>query len=578
MLLEFELKAAYFRAKRFATNIVRPVRSWPLDSQPLRSTLLAEVSTPLRAAVAERDAGEARLVEGKIHNLRVALRRLDGARVPAGGTFSFWRQIGRATRRAGYVEGRELREGCVIPTIGGGLCQLSNALYGAALDAGCEIVERHAHSQIVPGSLSERARDATIFWNYVDLRFRAVRALTIRAILDDDRLVVRFLSETKAAAVDSMQIEFDGSALSLEPPSCMSCRQSACVRHRTIHGSTPATPSVFVLDAHWPEYDTFVGARATPSDLVCVPIDGVRYRLPQYAWTLGGFGRVKQAPIETLMRSLRSRRLASYGAARQRAMLRDAERIALRFARALPAHVEHVVVMQNLLPYLWRSGALVGCTFDVLMTALPMHVLHDVLDRAALLHPQSTTLSDFRAADDLLEFERKALANARLIVTPHAEIARRFGQRALRLPWAFPKVALQRAPASTRVLFAGATLGRTGVYEMREAARRLGTPLLLVGERDAESPTFWQGMDVTRVPDFNQGLALASAVALPAFVEHQPRRLLQAIAAGVPVIASDACGLTPAAGVTILPAGDADKLVAALRESLSQDDVKLAAQ
>ena len=29
-----------------------------------------------------------------------------------------------------------MREGCIIPSVGGGLCQLSNALYGAALDAG----------------------------------------------------------------------------------------------------------------------------------------------------------------------------------------------------------------------------------------------------------------------------------------------------------------------------------------------------------------------------------------------------------------------------------------------------------
>ncbi|HET6275534.1 MAG TPA: VanW family protein [Candidatus Cybelea sp.] len=569
-LLEFELKAAYFRVKRFASDCARPIRRWPLDGQASPGALLAEVSTPLRGAVTERDAAEARLIEGKIHNLGVALRRLDGARVPAGGTLSFWQQIGRATPRAGYVQGRELREGCIIPTIGGGLCQLSNALYGAALDAGCEILERHAHSQIVPGSLTERGRDATIFWNYVDLRFRSRRAFTIRAVLDDHRLVVRFLSEADAAVVHPLQIELEPGAVPAAQPSCMSCRQVDCVRHRVIHRKNSAPRSVFLLDAYWPEYDIFVAGRATERDLAYVPIDGVRYRLPRYAWTLSGFGGVKQAPIETLLRSLRSRRLATYGAARQRAMLRDAERVATRFSRALSSHVEHVVVMQNLLPYLWRSGALVGRTFDVLMTALPMRALHDVLDRAARLHPESTTLGDFRATDDLVECEREALAHARHLVTPHVGVARRCGERALSLPWAFPAVARESAAVPARVLFAGATLGRSGAYEMREAARRLGTPVVLVGERDAKSPSFWQGIDVTRVPDFRQGLGLASAVALPAFVEHQPRRLLHAISAGRPVIASDACGLTPGNGVTILPAGDADTLAVALHEMLSK--------
>ena len=63
----------------------------------------------------------------------------------------------------GFVAGRELREGCMVSSIGGGLCQLSNALYAAALEAGCEIVERHAHSKVVPGSLAERGLDATVF-------------------------------------------------------------------------------------------------------------------------------------------------------------------------------------------------------------------------------------------------------------------------------------------------------------------------------------------------------------------------------------------------------------------------------
>ena len=68
--------------------------------------------------------------------------------------------------------GRELREGCLVPSIGGGLCQLSNALYDAALRAGLQVVERHRHTQVVPGSLAESDRDATVFWNYRDLRLR----------------------------------------------------------------------------------------------------------------------------------------------------------------------------------------------------------------------------------------------------------------------------------------------------------------------------------------------------------------------------------------------------------------------
>src|SRR6202011_3999459 len=102
---------------------------------------------------------------------------------PSGAVFSFWKQIGRASRRRGYVTGRMLQQGCLVPATGGGLCQLSNALYQAALTSNCQITERHAHSRVVPGSAAASGRDATVAWNCVDLRFRVREPLLIEAHL-----------------------------------------------------------------------------------------------------------------------------------------------------------------------------------------------------------------------------------------------------------------------------------------------------------------------------------------------------------------------------------------------------------
>src|SRR6185436_244312 len=150
--------------------------------------VVAESVTPLRT-----DLGSTGrlLTEGKIENLRRAVRRIDGVELRPGDVFSFWAQVGRASRWRGFRRGRELREGCLVPSIGGGLCQLSNALYDAALKAGLEIVERHAHTRVLAGSLAEVGRDATVFWNYVDLRFRSQNAFRIEADLSADHLAVR---------------------------------------------------------------------------------------------------------------------------------------------------------------------------------------------------------------------------------------------------------------------------------------------------------------------------------------------------------------------------------------------------
>jgi glycosyltransferase involved in cell wall biosynthesis len=59
-------------------------------------------------------------------------------------------------------------------------------------------------------------------------------------------------------------------------------------------------------------------------------------------------------------------------------------------------------------------------------------------------------------------------------------------------------------------------------------------------------------------------LAQVGLVVLPAHVENRPRILLKAIAYGIPVIASEACGLKNMAGVTTIPNGD----VAALKDAI----------
>jgi vancomycin resistance protein YoaR len=190
-----------FRSKAALLGVARSCRdAWhvPVHAQnrtgrePHFAARMAESRSLLWDSAAARS--ERALNAGKVQNLRVAARRLDGCVVPAGQVFSFWRQLGWPGRPRGFVLGRELRQGCLIPSIGGGLCQLSNALYDCARQAGFTIRERHRHSQVVPGSLAEADRDATVFWNYVDLRFSADREFQVRIEMTPAELIVQFWS------------------------------------------------------------------------------------------------------------------------------------------------------------------------------------------------------------------------------------------------------------------------------------------------------------------------------------------------------------------------------------------------
>lgn len=186
--LVFAAKASAFRLRRaIGDRLDGGARRRPQDATA-PGALLSEVRTPLYG----RTAPEERELElGKVQNLRIGARAIDGTRLQPGEIFSFWAQLGRPTRAKGYVIGRELRQGCLIPTIAGGLCQLSNALFTAARRADCEILERHGHTAEVPGSPFPPGEDATVFWNYVDLRFRSERSIRLCAALDRTDLRIR---------------------------------------------------------------------------------------------------------------------------------------------------------------------------------------------------------------------------------------------------------------------------------------------------------------------------------------------------------------------------------------------------
>jgi hypothetical protein len=568
----FSAKAAVLRVRRVLVDARQRPQRHRCGSTLADAPVVARSQSELWSA---HDPAERALVAGKIQNLRIALRRIDGIEIPAGALFSFWRQLGRATRSAGYVHGRELREGCIVPAIGGGLCQLSNALYDAAASAGLEIVERHRHTRIIPGSLAEQDRDATIFWNYLDLRFRSPVPLRIEASLDAQHLVVTIRAQHSVGEHSTMAPSMAPSIVEEQPlpapRSCVTCGEDGCslnargVRHA--QSATATSRTGWLLDEYWPEYQRYVDGHVAPGDTMLQPLAPRVRSSGSYRCATAGVARHYET-VFAVRRSIALRRVATQGAGRQQTLIAQQRALAERYDRALPHEVEHLVVMQSMLPELQRLGTLGGRTYDVLMTALPMEHLQARLDAARALHPNSPTLGDFRADDPLVDRERTALAGARTIITPHAEIASLFGERATLIEWELPERphrALTRATRVCRLLFPCSTLGRKGAYELRDAVRGLPVEIVIAG-RELEGERFWEGIATEH--GGTSGLDEFDAVVLPAFVEHRPRRLLAAIASGVPVIASSACGIGARVGVTIVPPGDVDALRDAIERTL----------
>ena len=167
----FRVKTIMLSGNRIIKNLLNPTLKFRDKSELINEQIISFSESDLWNPFDNKDNWI--LTAGKVENLRIASKKINGIEIKANEVFSFWKHIGNPNIGQGYVIGREIREGCILPTIAGGLCQLSNALYDSALKANFDIIERHKHTKVIKGSLAEQDRDATVKWNYIDLRFKS---------------------------------------------------------------------------------------------------------------------------------------------------------------------------------------------------------------------------------------------------------------------------------------------------------------------------------------------------------------------------------------------------------------------
>lgn len=565
-LASFFVRSRAFQTKRFVEDAFASHRSLRLGTAAEFPFVIAESVSVLRTNI---DVRERSLLLGKIQNLRVAAQTLHRRVLLPGEIFSFWRQVGAPWRMRGFKKGREVREGCVIPTTGGGLCQLSGALLEVASSIDCELVERHRHTALPADVAYDPRRDATIFWNYVDFRFRTPVPILFECYLTGEDLVVRVRGKSPQATTVQIESEPKQCVPLRIGASCYTCFKTACMRQcdPTSESNVEHCRTAFLIDEPQPEFQAYVRGLIRSSDQLLMQTSSWSTRRGQF------HDRAKTFPLFRFQRAWKLRSTVSRGGTVAKAHFELAEVLAKTYCKHIAYDVEHLCIAQTLLPHLWKSGLLGGRSFDVLMYRLPINALEDKLDRALNCYPECRTLEEFRAPKWFAEAEQQALGAARRIVTPHPQIAALFSN-SFRLAW---KKSTDDSGAGSNggtkdlVVFFGPTLARKGAYAVRDIARQMGFELTVVGS-DLEGANFWSGLRVKR-----SGLAELSwhrihTVLQPAIFEFWPRHLLRAHAGGSRLVISPDCGIEEDrnSGVYHVPFGDT-KTAVAIMETLLTD-------
>ena len=108
--------------------------------------------------------------QARSYNLRLAASKLDGQVLLPGEVFDFNDTVGPRDETNGYKVAKVIAEGELVDGIGGGTCQISGTLHGAAFFAGLDIVERYPHTR--PSGYIKMGMDATVVYPTINFRIR----------------------------------------------------------------------------------------------------------------------------------------------------------------------------------------------------------------------------------------------------------------------------------------------------------------------------------------------------------------------------------------------------------------------
>ncbi len=149
-------------------------------------TVLSEFSTPL----ADRTPHQ-------IRNAVKSAEAINGRTLQPGRILSFNETVGVWSRGRGFMRAPVSVGGMLVPSWGGGVCQTSTTLYGAALLAGLKIVERHPHA--VAPSYVPSGLDAAVAPGVADLKIQNPFSFPVTVLLSirGDRLICRVVAHCR---------------------------------------------------------------------------------------------------------------------------------------------------------------------------------------------------------------------------------------------------------------------------------------------------------------------------------------------------------------------------------------------
>ena len=130
----------------------------------------------------------------KVENIKLACSKINGLIIQPGENFSFWKCVGKTSKKNGFSEGRVIKKGQLVKGVGGGLCNLANTIHLLVIHSPLTITELHHHSDALapdPGGVRvPYSAGTSVNYNFIDYRFRndTSQPVQLLAWCEDDEL------------------------------------------------------------------------------------------------------------------------------------------------------------------------------------------------------------------------------------------------------------------------------------------------------------------------------------------------------------------------------------------------------
>ncbi|MDL2236977.1 VanW family protein [Christensenellaceae bacterium OttesenSCG-928-K19] len=175
--------------EKFAKNI---------KTEKLPNVVFSHSSNMIKRA----EGVDLRLQENKAVNIALACSKINGMILHPGEVFSFWRAVGKITKKNGYMDGRVIQRNRLVAGRGGGLCNLANTIHLLVLHSPLRTIEFHNHSDALAPDEGKRvpfSAGTSVSYNNVDYRFKNTTDQDVQLLLwcEGEFLHAELRSESK---------------------------------------------------------------------------------------------------------------------------------------------------------------------------------------------------------------------------------------------------------------------------------------------------------------------------------------------------------------------------------------------